>query len=113
MTVNYFLTGEHRGYNKRRGTVRRITPVLDFTNGGWGAVEVSGRYSSMDLTDGAIEGGEMQIGSLAIIWHSRRDTQFQIQWSRAHLKSKELQTGSIPMKSDTDIVQFRWVMVID
>ena len=113
VTANYFLTGEHRGYNKQRGTVRRSTPILDFPDGGFGAIEVSGRYSALDLTDGAIEGGEMQIASLALIWHPRRDTQFQVQWSRAYLKRKDLETDSIPMKSDSDIIQFRWVMVID
>ena len=113
VTANYFFTGEHRGYNKQRGTVRRSTPILDFPDGGLGALEVSGRYSSLDLSDGAIDGGEMQIASLALIWHPRRDTQFQVQWSRAHLKRNDLEIGSIPIKSDTDIVQFRWVMVID
>jgi len=113
VTANYFFTGEHRGYNKRRGTVRRITPMLDFPDGGLGAFETSVRYSSLDLTDGAIDGGEMQIASLALIWHPRRDTQFQVQWSRAHLKRNDLETDSLPMKSDSDIIQFRWVMVID
>ncbi len=109
VAANYFLTGEHRGYNKRKGTVRRITPVLDFTNGGWGAVEVSARYSTLGLTDGAIEGGEMDIGSLGLIWHPRRDIQFHVQWSRTHLNSTEF----VPMKSDSDILQFRMVIVID
>ena len=109
VAANYFLTGEHRGYNKRKGTVRRITPVLDFTNGGWGAVEVSARYSTLDLTDGAIKGGEIDIGSLGLIWHPRRDTQFHMQWSRTRLNS----TDTVPMKSDSDILQFRMVIVID
>ncbi|MCD6213216.1 MAG: hypothetical protein J7J02_09590 [Sulfurovum sp.] len=113
VAANYFLTGEHRGYNKRRGIVRRITPVLDFTKGGWGAVEISARYSSVDLTDKAIEGGNMQITSLGLIWHPRRDIQFHMQWSRAYLDRPDMETGIVPTKSDTDILQFRWVMVID
>ena len=109
VAANYFFTGEHRGYNKRKGTVRRITPILDFTNGGWGAVEISARYSALDLTDGAIEGGEMDIISLGLIWHPRRDTQFHMQWSRTHLNTTDI----VPMKSDSDILQFRLVIVID
>jgi len=109
VAANYFLTGEHRGYNKRRGIVRRITPILDFTDGGWGAVEVSARYSTLDLTDGAIESGELDIGSLGLIWHPRRDTQFHMQWSRTRLNSTDI----VPMKSDSDILQFRMVIVID
>lgn len=113
VVANYFLTGEHRGYNKRTGTVRRITPVLDFTNGGWGAIEVSARYSTLDLTDGAIEGGEIDIGSLGLIWHPRRDIQFHMQWSRTYLNRTDIKTEILPVKSDSDILQFRIVVVID
>jgi len=113
VAANYFITGEHRGYNKRRGIVRRITPVLDFTNGGWGAVEISGRYSSLDLTDGAIQGGEINTSSLGFIWHPRRDTQFHMQWSRTHLDKDKQGIGIVPLKSDTDILQFRIVLVLD
>ena len=113
VSANYFLTGEHRGYNKRRGIVRRITPILDFSNGGWGAIELSARYSALDLTDRAIEGGTMAIGSLGFIWHPRRDMQFHMQWSRTHLNSADVTTDIIPIKSDSDILQFRMVIVID
>ena len=113
VAANYFLTGEHRGYNKRRGIVRRITAILDFTDGGGGAVEISARYSSLDLSDGAIHGGEIDIGSLGLIWHPRRDIQFHMQWSRTHLNSRGMKTELIPLKSDSDILQFRLVIVID
>ena len=111
VAVNYFLTGEHRGYNRRRGTVRRITPVLDFTQGGWGAVEVSARYSALDLNDKSIRGGEMGITSLGLIWHPRRDHQFHLQWSHAHMKEEPLTTP--PSTGNTNIFQVRWVWVID
>ncbi len=113
VVANYFLTGEHRGYNKRRGLVRRITPILDFTGRGWGAVEVSGRYSSLDLTDGAIKGGKINTSSLGLIWHPRRDMQFHMQWSRTYLNRIDMEAEIVPMKSDTDILQFRLVIVID
>ena len=113
VAVNYFITGEHRGYNNRLGIVRRILPILDFTNGGWGAVEVSGRYSSLDLTDGAINGGTIEIGSLGLIWHPRRDMQFHIQWSRAHLNRINEEIDSMPAESVSDILQFRLVVMVD
>ena len=113
VAANYFLTGEHRGYNKRRGIVRRITPILDFSKGGWGAIEVSARYSTLDLTDRAIEGGTIDIGSLGLIWHPRRDIQFHMQWSRTHLNRVDRETGIVPVKSDSDILQFRMVIMID
>jgi phosphate-selective porin OprO/OprP len=113
IAANYFVTGEHRGYNKRRGTVRRITPVLDFTKGGWGALELSARYSYMDLEDRDIHGGKMDSIALGMVWHPRRDHQFHLQWSRAkleqHTSTPEVNAG----ESKTDILQLRWVWVID
>jgi phosphate-selective porin OprO/OprP len=106
IAVNYFLTGEHRGYNKRRGIVRRITPVLDFDKGGWGALETSVRYSTMDLDDKAVHGGKMDIWSAGFIWHPRRDHQFHLQWSYANLDKTHTHTHS-------NILQARWVWVID
>ena len=113
VAANYLLTGEHRGYNKRRGVVRRVIPEKDFTNGGWGAIGLSARYSTLDLTDGLVEGGEMDVSSLGFIWYTQKASQFHFQWSRAHLKSNDFATQSIPMESDTDIFQFRWVYVLD
>ena len=36
--------------------------------GGWGAWEAAFRYSTLDLTDGTIDGGEMDIWSLGLNW---------------------------------------------
>jgi phosphate-selective porin OprO/OprP len=114
VALNYFITGEHRGYNHRTGTVRRITPMLDFSDGGWGALELSARYSTLDLDSGTIEGGEMSIVSFGFVWHPRYDLQFHAQWSRAHLDTPPRQeTGEPPMQSDTDILQFRVVYILD
>ena len=113
VSVNYMLTGEHRGYNKRRAVVRRVIPENDFTSGGWGALGLSARYSTLDLTDGLVEGGEMDVSSLGFIWYTQKESQFHFQWSRAHLKSNDLATQSIPSESDTDIFQFRWVYALD
>ena len=106
IAFNYFLTGEHRGYNKRKGNVRRITPVLDFDKGGWGALEASVRYSRMDLDDRTIHGGKMNIWSYGLVWHPRRDHQLHLQWSHVSLDKDQTQ-------SHTGILQIRWVWVID
>jgi len=113
VAVNYFVTGEHRGYNHRTGTVRRIRPVLDFTEGGWGALELSARYSSLDLDDAPIEGGKMSIVSLGFIWHPRYDLQFHAQWSRAFLNKAVETDPAESIESATNILQFRFVYLID
>ena len=35
---------------------------------GWGALELASRWSSIDLTDGPVQGGEMDIFSLGLTW---------------------------------------------
>ena len=68
LTVNYILTGEMRPYNKRSGLFRPVPVSRPVGSGGWGAVEVAGRISNLDLTDGGVAGGDMDIYSLGLNW---------------------------------------------
>ena len=113
VSANYFITGEHRGYNHRTGTVRRIRPRLDFSEGGMGALELSLRYSFLDLNDAAVEDGEMSIVSAGFIWHPRYDLQFHAQWSRANLKNPDIMTSDKQVRSSSNILQFRFVFILD
>jgi len=113
LSANYFITGEHRGYNHRTGTVRRIRPVLDFTDGGWGALELSARYSFLDLNSAGIEGGAMSIVSAGLIWHPAYDLQLHAQWSRANLKNPGRNNPSFQMEGRSDILQVRFVYLLD
>jgi len=61
-----------RDYNKRNGTFVRLPVARPVTEGGWGTWEVGARWSSLDLTDGAIEGGDMQVLSIAVGWWPTR-----------------------------------------
>jgi phosphate-selective porin OprO/OprP len=53
---SYFLTGEHRGYNRTRGSFDQVDvlrPVIRSRNdprGGWGAVELAVRFSYFDMS---------------------------------------------------------------
>jgi phosphate-selective porin OprO/OprP len=69
--ASHFLTGEHRTFNRNDSTYSRFTPrsPLSRRNRGIGAWEVSGRYSYIDLTDQAIEGGTMKRLTGAISWY--------------------------------------------
>lgn len=57
--IAYRLTGEHRAYDKKNGTLGKLVPYTDFIplkrDGicGWGAWEVAGRYSVIDLRNPA------------------------------------------------------------
>ena len=54
--AGYFLTGEHRPYVFGRGGFGRVKPKSIFgKDDGRGAWEIAARYSTLDLTDGAVD----------------------------------------------------------
>jgi phosphate-selective porin OprO/OprP len=57
---SYFLTGEHRPYDRQYGVFDRVRPKGDFApaKGQWGAWEAAFRYSVLDLSDRGIQGGK-------------------------------------------------------
>jgi phosphate-selective porin OprO and OprP len=70
MTLGYFLTGEHRPYDRRAGAIDRVTPYENFGRGkGWGAWELTTRLSYIDLTNGNINGGDMENLTSGVNWY--------------------------------------------
>ena len=68
VSANWVLTGEMRPYNKKNGLFRPVPIARTVYQNGKGAWEISARYSDLNLTDGRINGGEMQIASLGLNW---------------------------------------------
>ena len=62
------LTGEMRSYIRRSGVFSPLPIAKSVKQGGWGSWEVAARWSELDLTDGLVTGGEMQIASLGLNW---------------------------------------------
>jgi phosphate-selective porin OprO/OprP len=62
------LSGEMRSYNTRAGVFNRPPVAKSVYQKGWGAWELMARYSYTDLTDRAIDGGEMDIWSVGARW---------------------------------------------
>ncbi len=78
--ASYVLTGELRQYNKRSGTFKRVNVANGINSGGWGELEVYCRWSSIDLTDQAIDGGEMNTLSLGLNWTPIQAIQLNINY---------------------------------
>jgi len=58
-------------------------PVAQNVNqGGWGAWEFGLRFSSIDLTDGDIEGGEMDVATAQIAWWATRSMLVSLNYRR-------------------------------
>jgi phosphate-selective porin OprO/OprP len=68
VTGSWILTGEMRDYRYKSGIFGPVPVARSVYQGGWGAWELGARYSSLDLTDGLVDGGEMDIFSLGINW---------------------------------------------
>ena len=68
ITASWVVSGEMRTYNRKNGLMRLVPVAKSVYQGGWGAWELSARYSTVDLTDGLISGGEMDILSLGVNW---------------------------------------------
>lgn len=68
ITASWIMTGEMRPYRKKNGTFGNAPVAKSMQQDGIGTWELSARYSALDLTDGAIDGGDMQIASLGLNW---------------------------------------------
>lgn len=73
--LGYFLTGEHRPYDRKTGAIDRVIPKSNLgydgktCQTGHGAWEVAGRWSYLDLNDSAIRGGTMMDYTAGINWY--------------------------------------------
>ena len=91
--VLYFLTGEHRLYNKKNGAFDRIVPNRNyylvngendsriFQSGAW---QVAARYSYLDLNDGPIRGGQLNDVTLGLNWFLNPNAKVQWNYSYGH-----------------------------
>ena len=91
VVVSYVLTGEIRPYNKRSGTFNRVNVANGINSGGWGELEVYSRWSSIDLSDQDIDGGEMNTFSLGINWEPILAIQVNINYRYSTLDRFEQQ----------------------
>jgi phosphate-selective porin OprO/OprP len=67
-TASWIVTGEMRKYNRRSATMGPVPISKPVNRGGVGAWELAARWSDLDLSDRAIEGGEMRILSFGVNW---------------------------------------------
>lgn len=88
--VLYFLTGEHREYEKKTGVFGRVSPHENFGEAGaLGGFQLGARYNQLCLVDSGLNGGRLQDITLGLNWflnpnmkiqsnytHTIRDTVF-------------------------------------
>jgi phosphate-selective porin OprO and OprP len=69
--ASWYLTGESRPYDTQAGAFKRLIPRhnFNFGHGGWGAMELTCRFSHTDLTEGNVHGGRLNLLMAGVNWH--------------------------------------------
>jgi phosphate-selective porin OprO/OprP len=100
--VSYFLTGEHRKY--KRGAFVRVSPRKNFLEGrGLGAWEMALRYSTLDLNDGGIAGGQQDDITAGLNWYLNPHTRIMFNYVHADI------TGAPTVdRGDLHVYEFRF-----
>lgn len=102
--ASWFLTGEHRKYNPKKGIF--AYPELNSIAGmgGIGAWQIAARFSSLDLTDGSVIGGEEDNFTLGLNWYSTPNIRFSLNYTKV---LSLYRPGSIHHNDEPSIVQLR------
>jgi len=68
LSGTWALTGEMRPYKRTNGAFKGSPVAQSVNDGGWGFWELGARFSSLDLSDGSIEGGKIDIATVGVSW---------------------------------------------
>ena len=111
--IGYFLTGEHRPYDRKAGAIDRIKPFENFfrvrgdrgfTCSGSGAWEVATRISHLTLNDGPVRGGTITDLTAGLNWYLNPYVKWQFNYIRAY------STNPAGVGANTDLFDLRLQM---
>lgn len=94
VNVLYFLTGEHRAYDRHEARFARVIPnenamrLKDGTLTGLGAWQVGARYGFLDLNDAGIAGGYIQDLTLGLNWFLNPHAKLQFNFIADHVDNR-------------------------
>ena len=90
----WFPTGESRPYRTNSGTFDRVLPDKKYSGGNpftkknGGAWGLAARISTVDLTDGLVEGGELTDYTAALSWYANATTRVELNYIYADPKNR-------------------------
>jgi phosphate-selective porin OprO and OprP len=98
--VGYFLTGEHRPFDRKSGAIDRVIPHANFKpgSGGTGAWEVAARWSYLDLNSRNVAGGLMQNLTTGINWFINPYTRWEFNYIHSWVESHDFTPFEISSK---------------
>lgn len=99
VSAGWYLTGEHRLFRASSGVFDRPKPKSRFGGeGGNGAWEIAARWSTLDLSDAGVSGGEQDNVALALNWYLNPVTRLMLDWVHA----------DVDRVGEADFVILRW-----
>ncbi|WND03468.1 porin [Temperatibacter marinus] len=83
--IGYFVTGESRTLKTDKGAWDRPKVSNPVYNGGMGALAVTARYDTLDLTGDGIYGGEMDTWIIGLNWYLNRHSRIVVNYSNSSI----------------------------
>jgi phosphate-selective porin OprO/OprP len=112
--ASYVLTGETRAYDPAIGAYKGINPANPFspTSGGWGAWEIAGRVSTIDLNDqlataNGVAGGRQTIYTAGLNWYVNRNIRFMLNYLHGDITKQASSTNPADVGAKFDAVAMR------
>ena len=102
--ASWFWTGESQNYSVAKGTFGKIKPLNKY-----GAWETAVRLSRIDLTDGAVRGGEEENITLALNWYVNQYVRLMANY--IWIDNDADADGGVTGDDDPEVVQFRFQAV--
>ncbi len=82
LTLGWFVTGEERKYNIKRGAFHGVKVLEPLDENGWGAFHTLLRWDMLDLNSHEIQGGEQMSLTLGINWYLTDHARIVMNWAQ-------------------------------
>jgi phosphate-selective porin OprO/OprP len=112
--ASYVLTGETHAYDPASGAYKGINPANPFslTGSGWGAWEIAGRVSTIDLNDqlataNGVAGGRQTIYTAGLNWYVNRNIRFMLNYLHGDITKQASSTNPADVGAKFDAVAMR------
>jgi phosphate-selective porin OprO/OprP len=112
--ASYALTGETRTYNSASAAYNGIQPANPFSlaGGGWGAWEIAGRISTIDLNDqlataNGVAGGRQTIYTAGLNWYVNNNVRFMFNYLHGDITKQVSATNTGDVGAKFDAVAMR------
>jgi phosphate-selective porin OprO/OprP len=112
--ASLMLTGETRSYNAASASYNGIKPLhpFDWSSQGWGAWEVAGRVSTIDLNDqlataAGVAGGRQTIYTAGLNWYVNNNVRFMLNYLHGDVNRQASSVSAADVGSKFDAVAMR------